>query len=117
MPSEEPVGYIRYHRIRPEYLTITTREPGHDPHPNSVQGEVGEVIYVGSALIYFVKIGEGREIEVRAPRSEAALAIQKGTHVSVSWRPEHTVVVPDDELETRGAEADLDLSTQQLLRP
>lgn len=70
---------------------------------------------MGSALIYLVQVDEDREIEVRAPRTEAALAIQAGAQVLVSWQPSNAVVVPDDNPEARGAEGDL--STQVLLKP
>lgn len=101
--------------VRPEDLTIAVRDPGESPRANSIVGEVSEVIYVGSALIYMVKVDEDREIEVRAPRSEAALAIGSGSQVSVSWQPANTVVVPDDSAGSRGEATDL--STQMLLKP
>ena len=106
--------------LRPEDLTITQEEAGFGHGggvsvANSIAGTVTDVIYVGSALISLVRTDDGLEIEVRAPRSEAALAVGRGDRVRVGWRPESAVVVPDEESAARGGDGDL--ATSQLLAP
>ena len=100
--------------IRPEDLNIQQRIPGEAVAPNTINGEVSEVIYVGSSLIHFVRTASGNEIEVRTPRSEAALAIIRGAQVTVTWAPERTIVVPDTDATSRGA--GLNTSTTTLLQ-
>ena len=80
--------------IRPEDLHLTA-ENERAPSANSVHGTVADVIYVGPALIFLVRIGVDREIEVRAPRSVSALAVERGDAVRVSWSPDDAVVVPN----------------------
>ena len=102
--------------LRPEDLSLALRDaPEEEQRANFINGVVTDVIYVGSALISMVRTENGAEIEVRAPRSEAALSIRSGDRVSVSWRPDSAVVVPDVEDSVRGADADL--ATRQLLAP
>ena len=101
--------------LRPEDLKIDVREPGQDLSPNSLFGEVSEVIYVGSAFIYLVNIGEGREIEVRASRGDTSLNIEPGAQVRVTWSPTRAVVVPDTAIASRGA--DSTGATEAILRP
>ncbi|MBO1900975.1 ABC transporter ATP-binding protein [Leucobacter weissii] len=101
--------------LRPEDLSIESVPPGERdrPRPDSIAGTVADVIYIGSALLYLVRTDDGRELEVRAPRTEAALRVSGGDHVRVGWRPGQAVVVPDDGPGARGA--DTGLATQQLL--
>ena len=110
--------------LRPEDLTITQdpgsgsesgRAGGASGTANSIAGTVTDVIYVGSALISLVRTDDGVEIEVRAPRSEAALSVRQGDRVRVGWHPESAVVVPDEERAARGGDGPL--ATQQLLAP
>lgn len=101
--------------LRPEDLSLTPDHAGLSAEPNQICGTVADVIYVGSALITLVQIGGAREIEVRAPRSAASLAIRRGDAVRVSWRPDDAVLVPDAGSASRGAETEA--TTQQLLRP
>lgn len=103
--------------LRPEDLTIRQLSE-HDVAggaPNGISGIVSDVIYVGSALISLVRTDDGTEIEVRAPRSEAALSVRRGDRVRVEWQPESAVVVPDTDAVARGGSSGI--ATQQLLVP
>lgn len=103
--------------LRPEDLTIRQLAE-HDSaggEPNGISGIVSDVIYVGSALISLVRTDDGTEIEVRAPRSEAALSVRRGDRVRVEWQPESAVVVPDIDAVARGGSSGI--ATQQLLVP
>ncbi|WP_053383582.1 ABC transporter ATP-binding protein [Leucobacter celer] len=103
--------------LRPEDLTLVRDvDPGRGAASDvahSIAGVVTDVIYVGSALISFVKTGDGVELEVRTPRSEAALSVRQGDRVRVRWQAEHAVVVPDEERTARGGDGEL--TTRQLL--
>ncbi len=54
------VGYPVHLSLRPEKLLILTDEPQPDPARNIVKGIVEEVIYLGSATKYWVRVGEYR---------------------------------------------------------
>lgn len=85
--------------IRPEDLSISAREPGAPAsQPNTLQGVVDEVIYVGSSLIYFVSTPSGKTVEVRSQRTPAAQTLSRGSAVTVTWHPSQTIVVPDTPL-------------------
>ena len=104
--------------LRPEDLALVPEDDGSAAgaeRANSISGIVTDVIYVGSALISLVEAGDGRELEVRTPRSEAALAVRRGDRVRVSWSPESAVIVPDDVEEARGTGGEL--PTRQILAP
>jgi putative spermidine/putrescine transport system ATP-binding protein len=91
--------------LRPEDLTIISRGPGTALDVNALHGTVTDVIYVGSALIYLVHVGVGREIEVRAPRSIRSSELTRGADVVVSWSRERCVLVPVRGEATENAEA------------
>ena len=106
--------------LRPEDLTMTrdadtAPDRGALAPANRIAGTVTDVIYVGSALISLVRTDDGVEIEVRAPRSDAALAVRQGDRVHVAWQPDRAVVVPDEDPQPRGE--DRGLATRQLLAP
>lgn len=81
--------------IRPEDLTITAINADTGPGENSINGTVQDIIYVGSALIYLVRVAGGGEIEVRAPRTGAGASITAGSLVRVRWAPESAVLVAE----------------------
>ena len=99
--------------VRPEDLRLEPDDAG-DAVPDSIRGTVADVIYVGSALIFLVRIGADREIEVRAPRSAASLAVRSGDAVRVAWSPEDAVVVPNAQFARN--DAGPEASTQAIRR-
>ncbi|GAB3438810.1 ABC transporter ATP-binding protein [Streptomonospora sediminis] len=58
-------------------------------------GVVTELVYLGSATHYTVRLGNGTEIVVfQQNSSDAAGAAERGDTVGVSWRPEHAHALP-----------------------
>lgn len=80
--------------IRPEDLVIAIAETNETGlTENSITGTVQDVIFVGPALIFLVRIAGGEEIEVRAPRTTAGAFITAGSQVRVHWVPDRAVLV------------------------
>ena len=77
--------------VRPEKLRIArTGEPEPDG-ANGLAGTVTSVLYAGSTITYRVAC---REVEVTVlEQNREARPISQGEAVTVSWLPEHTVVV------------------------
>ena len=87
----EDAGGVVTLAVRPEKLRIArtgTPEPG---GANRLAGTVASVLYAGSTVTYRVACGEV-EVTVLEQNREAT-PIEQGEPVTVSWRPEHTVVV------------------------
>ncbi|MDA0565469.1 ABC transporter ATP-binding protein [Streptomonospora sp. S1-112] len=78
--------------VRPEKVAIARAEPRGDLV--RLRGTVTEVVYLGSATHYTVKLGNGAEIVVfQQNSSDAVGAAERGDTVWVSWRPEHSSVL------------------------
>ena len=77
--------------VRPEKLRIA-RAGGSEPDgANRLTGTVAGVLYAGSTVTYRVACGE---VEVTVlEQNREAVPIAQGEPVTVSWWPEHTVVV------------------------
>ena len=80
--------------IRPEAVTVTAEPP--DGHENVVAGVVDFASYLGSHVVYMIRIEDGHAL-VRAsepiPSGEARFA--QGDRVFASWDIEHVVYVRD----------------------
>ena len=77
--------------VRPEKLHIARRGEPERGGANRLAGTVASVLYAGSTVTYRVICGEA-EVTVLEQNREAT-PIEQGEPVTVSWRPEHTVVV------------------------
>ena len=77
--------------VRPEKLRIARAGAPASGDANHLAGTVTGVLYAGSTVTYRVACGEV-EITVLEQNREAA-PIEQGEAVTVSWGPEHTVVV------------------------
>lgn len=71
--------------IRPEHISV---EPGANSGVNRFVGQVRQVMYAGSFLIYWVNVG-GSEIMVKKIADQTPLS--QGSQVTVSWKPENIV--------------------------
>ena len=98
--------------IRPEDLTITAIDADAGPRENSINGTVQDIIYVGSALIYLVRVAGGGEIEVRAPRTGTGASITAGSLVRVGWVPESAVLVAEGPAATTSPAKGTDRETE-----
>ncbi|GAA1764370.1 ABC transporter ATP-binding protein [Streptomonospora arabica] len=79
--------------VRPEKIALETADPPGDRA--RLSGTVAEVVYLGSATHYTVRLGDGTEMVVfRQNSSDAASAAERGDTVWVSWRPEHAYALP-----------------------
>ena len=54
-----------YLSIRPEKMRISRERPKAEPHLNALQGEVEDVIYLGSQTKYWVRVGDYRISVIR----------------------------------------------------
>ena len=77
--------------VRPEKLRIARVGEPAPGGANHLAGTVTSVLYAGSTITYRVACGEV-EVTVLEQNREAT-PIAQGEPVTVSWRPEHTVVV------------------------
>ena len=77
--------------VRPEKLRIARVGEPAPGGANHLAGTVKSVLYAGSIITYRVACGEV-EVTVLEQNREAT-PIAQGEPVTVSWRPEHTVVV------------------------
>ena len=77
--------------VRPEKLRIARVGEPVPGGTNHLAGTVTSVLYAGSTITYRVACGEV-EVTVLEQNREAT-PIAQGEPVTVSWRPEHTVVV------------------------
>ena len=77
--------------VRPEKLRIARAGAAQSGDANRLAGTVAGVLYAGSTVTYRVACDE-MEVTVLEQNREAT-PIAQGEPVTVSWRPEHTVVV------------------------
>ncbi|MCY4223064.1 MAG: ABC transporter ATP-binding protein [Thiotrichales bacterium] len=77
--------------VRPEKLRIARAGTPELDGANRLAGTVAGVLYAGSTVTYRVACGEA-EVTVLEQNREA-VSIAQGEPVTVSWWPEHTVVV------------------------
>ncbi len=83
-----------YVAMRPERLRAA---PGDTAGPNAVAGVVAESAYRGVLLDQRVRLANGAALLVSQSLADgaAAAALPVGTAVTVSWRPEACIVMPD----------------------
>ncbi len=82
--------------MRPEYLTIGLAAP-EGPVLDGATGTLVEVDYLGAEWRYIVKLPDGSNVQARIRRDDLAAPLEPGSSVSVAWRPEHAVVLPEPE--------------------
>ncbi|GAA3745958.1 spermidine/putrescine transport system ATP-binding protein [Spinactinospora alkalitolerans] len=79
--------------VRPEKVHLGSAEP--DAELSRLRGTVREVVYLGSATHYTVDTADGTEIVVfQQNASGAGNLAERGGDVWLSWRPDHSYVLP-----------------------
>jgi len=79
--------------VRPEKIRLGTEEP--NANLSRVRGTVREVVYLGSATHYTVRTVHDTEIVVfQQNSSDASNLAERGDTAWLSWRPEHSYVLP-----------------------
>lgn len=80
--------------VRPEKLRLLPESSG---QPNSVEGVIEEIAYLGDVSIYHVDLGSGKRIQFTQPNTQA-LAEQPldwGQRVTLSWQPQAAGVLTE----------------------
>jgi len=74
--------------LRPERIVIA-EERGE----NRAEGVIEEVIYVGEATKFRIRVGTDRYLTVKQPSRLETMRWQRGDRVTLSWRTEDAVIV------------------------
>jgi spermidine/putrescine transport system ATP-binding protein len=86
--------------VRPEKLRVSAvdeRSEAPDAESNVVEGTVLDASYIGVSTQYLIETAEGHKLTVYAQNLEtsgAAEAHPDGQRVRLTWRPQHTFVIP-----------------------
>jgi spermidine/putrescine transport system ATP-binding protein len=86
--------------VRPEKLRVVAAEGGASPahgETNAIEGIVLDASYVGVSTQYIVETGDGHRLTVYAQNLETSGASEghpDGQRVRLTWRPQHTFVIP-----------------------
>ena len=92
-PSSVPAGTKVAVSLRPEQAFLHRRGEAPSQH-TSVDGEVGQMTYLGNALIYRVSF-QWMNIDVRAENRPGSTSMGVGDQVTISWDPTSVTVVQD----------------------
>jgi spermidine/putrescine transport system ATP-binding protein len=84
--------------IRPEYVTLSPREPEGDA--NKLHARVIAIVMLGDMLEYVLQLANGTEIFARLPRNTPVLP-EEGSMVWASWRRDHVTLFPFEQIATR----------------
>jgi len=84
--------------IRPEYLTLSAREPA--GAANKVAAQVIAIVMLGDALEYVLRLASGEELFARLPRN-APERPEEGVQVWVHWLRGQAAIFPYEEVATR----------------
>jgi ABC-type Fe3+/spermidine/putrescine transport system ATPase subunit len=76
--------------IRPEKLHLVAGEVG---GPNTLQGVVEQVVYVGETTRYRVRINPTESLLVKVPNRSGIETLAPGTPATVEWHQDDAVVV------------------------
>ncbi|KUP97020.1 ABC transporter ATP-binding protein [Thermobifida cellulosilytica] len=79
--------------VRPEKIRLSAEEP--DANLSRIRGTVREVVYLGSTTHYTVRTVDDTDIVVfQQNSSDASNLAERGDTAWLSWRPEHSYVLP-----------------------
>ncbi len=86
--------------VRPEKLRVTPARPDGEPRDremNALQGTVLDASYIGVSTQYIVETADGHRLTVYAQNLEisgVSEGLADGQSVQLSWKPQHTFVIP-----------------------
>ena len=84
--------------IRPEYVTLSAREPVNGA--NKLRAQVIAVVMLGDTLEYVLRMADGEELFARLPRN-AAERPEQGAAVWAHWDRAQAAIFPYEEMATR----------------
>ncbi len=93
----------RRFNVRPEKIRLLEDTEGGEGL-RTERGVVRDVAYAGMVTRYLVELDAGGELQVvrqNLETSSSEALEQRGRQVTVGWRPEQTVAVPEDPVKTR----------------
>jgi spermidine/putrescine transport system ATP-binding protein len=107
----EPVGAVVDVGVRPEKLRLVTGSgaAADVAGMNVLDGRVVDSSYVGVSTQYIVRVDDKHDVVVYAQNLEISGTGQQhsaGQTVRMSWKPEHTFVLPHEESPATGGPAD-----------
>lgn len=88
LPSGAPVHVS----IRPEAITIAKADDSNEA-VNRLSGEVEDVVFIGSRVVYKVRHQSGTTLKCQEARAAAGIRFGVGSPVSLSWDPASVVVL------------------------
>jgi spermidine/putrescine transport system ATP-binding protein len=100
IPAEPGIAAGRPVRVavRPERIRIATVEEAAPDGGSRLVGTVGEIVYLGMYTQFHVETRAGRIVSHRLA-DEVLAPFEVGSHVALSWEPEHTAVLGDTPLD------------------
>ncbi len=93
-PSSFSAGTKVAISLRPERVHLHLRDHPDAPDRFHVDGIVEDIMFLGNALVYSVKV-DWMHLEVRAENRPSVPRFAPGTEVAVSWAPDAVTVVED----------------------
>jgi len=107
--------------VRPEKLRLSAPpaagsggDPAHDLNDlddlNGLDGTIVDASYVGVSTQYVVRVEHARDVAVYAQNSETSGLtgqLSSGAPVRLTWKPEHSFVIPRRETQQSGGSADV----------
>ena len=84
--------------VRPEKIQILPSGDGATASQNIVAGTLRSAVFAGVSFQYFFSTKEGREMSAFDRNASGAAVAKPGEAVRLAWAPEHTFVIPADEV-------------------
>jgi len=96
-PAELSAGKDVTIGVRPEKLRIGPTDGDGAADLNTLEGSVIDASYVGVSTQYVVRVGDGHEMTAYAQNVETSGLsdqLSAGERVRLTWKPQHTFVIP-----------------------
>ena len=96
-PIEFAAGERMSAALRPEHVwlgAVPTTE-----HANTVAGTISEIIYLGDAIRYRIRLASGSELVAKSPRRFGEREWARSDRVTASWRPGDATLFRENSLQ------------------